>query len=274
VYQISVLTIVGVLSFSLSGLLSESQPEVVEADGTRHAANEESTESPAGKRGRPKPEGLLYRTKARLTSVQEVAQHAGPPLARVYQRLLNLRRQHTDFMVAGEIKEAKKLQRRIAEVERRFRYPAPAPHSINPRVHAIGIYSSREQPVRVRVTDTSAPVVLVLTAYSAACWAVEADDDVQVDFVICTGYHKQTVDGLPLGVPVFSSCYDDRAKDYAYAYGPDRKKWDKLTEFVRKWTGGLEMSTVTGGYYSAQEAYVVGPENADWRIQMLDRDLQ
>ena len=273
-YQISLLVVAGVLSFSVSGLLSESQPEVAETDRARYVPSK----SPAGKRRRPTPEGLRYRTNVMPASGKQTASLNGPPLARVCQKLLHLRRQHTDFIEAGETKQAGKLQRRIAEVERRFRYPVPAPHSINPRIHAIGIYSPREQSVRVRVTDTSAPVVLVLTAYSAACWTVEADDDVQIDFLICTGYHKQTVDGLPPGVPVFSSCYDDRAKDYAYAYayayGPDRKKWDKLTEFVRKWTGGLEISTVTGGYYSAQEAYVVGPENVDWRIQMLDRDLQ
>ena len=273
-HQISVLTIVGVLSFSLPEFLSQTQPESVPVGSSTNAVDAEPSKTFAGKRGRPKPAGIRYRTEARLSSAKATVQHSGPPLARVYQQLLKLRHQHTDLIHAGQTKKAKRLRRRMSEFERRFRYPIPASQSTGPRVHAVGFYRPRQDSVRVRITDSSAPVVLVLTAYSAACWTVEAEDDVQIDFVICTGYHKQTVDGLPKGVPVFSSCYDDRSKDFAYAYGPDRTKWDKLEELVRTWTGGLEVSTVTGGYYSAQDLYVIGPENADWRVQMLDRDVQ
>ncbi len=273
-YQISVLTIVGVLSFSLPGLLNKLQSEPAPSNSSKYAVDADPSKPSSGKRGRPTPEGLRYHTKAKPTSEKESVPITGPPLARVYQQLLKLRQQHTDLIDAGETKKAKRLQRRIFEFERRFRYPVPALQSVDPRVHAIGFYSPRQKTVRVRVTDSSAPVVLVLTAYSSACWTVEADDDVQIEFVICTGYHKQTVDGLPKGVPVFSSCYDDRSQDYAYAYGPDRTKWDKLEKLIRTWTGGLEISTVAGSYYSAQEPYVVGPENTDWRVQMLDRDVR
>ena len=272
--QISLLTIVGVLSFSLSGVLSKSQPEPIPAKSSTYAVDAEPPKTRAGKTRRPTPEGRRYRTRATLAADNKTTEHTETPLARVYQHLLQLRRQHADLIDAGEVKNAKKLHRRISQFERSFRYPVPASPGTDPRAHAIGIYSVRDKPVRVRVTDSSAPVVLVLTAYSTACWIVEADIGVQIDLVICTGYHNQTVERLPPGVPVFSTCYDDRSKDYAYAYGPDRAKWGELEEFVRKWTGGMEISTVAGGYYSAQESYVVGPENADWRVQMLDREVQ
>ena len=85
---------------------------------------------------------------------------------------------------------AKKLAQRIQILEQRFRYPVPAPNHEEPIVHAVGTYSQRDakQPVRVTVTDTSGPIVLVLTPYNAVTWNVEAANDVQIDFIICTGY--------------------------------------------------------------------------------------
>ncbi|GEM_PF-1791301 len=115
---------------------------------------------------------------------------------------------------SGEARRANRLQHRIADIERRLRYAIPAATGANPQVHAIGLYSCNQLPPKVLVTATSSPVVLVLTAYSSAQWAVEAANEVQFDLVICTGYHRQTVVG---GVPGFSYCYDDRTGDYAYA---------------------------------------------------------
>lgn len=223
--------------FSLSGLISESQPEAVETDRSGYVPSI----SFAGMPIRPTPKGLRYRTNVMPASGKPATPVNGTPLARVYQKLLNLRRPHTDFIDAGKTKKAKMLSRRMAEVERRFRYPVSAPHSI----HAIGIYNPRAQQAGVQVTDTSAPVVLVLTAFSAACCVLEAEDDVQVEFVICTGYHRQTIDGLPLAVLVFSSSDDDRVKDYAY--GPDRKKWDMLTDFLRMTSFWRKRTDVTDG---------------------------
>jgi hypothetical protein len=274
VYQISVLIVVGIVSVSLPGVLNISQPEVADENGETYVAGAEPKKTVVRGRGRPKPDGLRYRTRLYPALEKETPRLAGPPLARVYQYLLHLRRQHTDLVDAGEVKKAKKLQRRISEFERRFRYPVPTPQNVDPRVHAVGFYSAGQKPVRVRVTDNATPVVLVLTAYESVTWIIDACDDAQIDFVICTGYHKQIVDGLPQGVPVFSYSYDDRSHEYAYAYGSDRAKWENLEDSVRTWTGGLDVSTVAGSYSATKELYVVGPDDPDWRVQMLDCDIQ
>lgn len=219
---------------------------------------------------RHKPVGNKYRTQSQPAASVPVPLPDGPPLARVYQNLLHLRAQHSVLESSGDIRRANRLLHRIADIERRFRYPIPAAKSASPRVHAIGFYSNSQQPAKVLVTDTSSPIVLVLTAYSSAQWAIEVADQVQIDFVICTGYHRQTVVDLPDGIPVLSYCYDDRAGDYAYAYGSDRKEWNRLEAFVKTQTGGLNLSTATGSYYASKQNYVIGPESTDWRIQMLN----
>ena len=216
---------------------------------------------------------VRYSTHQTIDSKDQQQLPDGPPLARVYQYLLHLRQLHSELLSTGETKQAKKLERRLAELERRFRYPVPAPLSTAPRVHAIGVYQSYESPVKVRVTDASGPVILVLTSYNLATWQVEADEGVQIDFIVCSGYKRQSVANTPKGVPVFTYCYDDRSHDFAYAYGPERSEWDKMETWIKKLTGGHAITTITGNYYALKETYILGPENNDWRIQMLDQDI-
>ena len=219
------------------------------------------------------PSGVRYSTHQTIDSKDQQLLPDGPPLARVYQHLLHLRQLHSELLSTGETKQAKKLERRLADLERRFRYPVPAPSSTTPRVHAIGVYQSYQDPVKVRVTDTSSPVILVLTSYNMATWQVEADEGVQIDFIVCSGYKRQSVAGVPKGVPVFTYCYEDRSHDFAYAYGPERSEWDEMETWIKKLTGGLNITTIIGNYYALKETYFLGPQNNDWRIQMLDQDI-
>ena len=221
----------------------------------------------------PFPNGVRYSSRQTIDSNDQQPLSDGPPLARVYQYLLHLRQLHSELLSTGETKQAKKLERLLAELERRFRYPVPAPLSTAPRVHAIGVYQSYESPVKVRVTDASGPVILVLTSYNLATWQVEADEGVQIDFIVCSGYKRQSVANTPKGVPVFTYCYDDRSHDFAYAYGPERSEWDKMESWIKKLTGGHAITTITGNYYALKETYILGPENNDCRIQMLDQDI-
>ena len=229
---------------------------------------------PVGQRGRPIPNGRRYATVPdSAKSREQPALPQGPALARIYQHLLELRRQHVEAEIQGDDRKARKLSRRINGLERGFRYPVHAVPSTEPRVHAVGFYSSGEHQPRVRVTDSSSPIVLVLTGYSSHSWTVEANEDVQIDFVMLTGYYEQTVSGVPDGVPVFAWSYDRGTHGYAYAYGPDRSKWTKLEEFVVQKTGGLPIATALGSYYSPEKSVVIGPENSDWRLQMLERRI-
>lgn len=203
-----------------------------------------------------------------------VAMLSGRSLPRVYSKLLALRQQHEVTFLRNDIRQAKELARRIEQIERQFRYPIPAPRSAEPRVHAVGYYSSNNNVGHVKVTDTSSPIVLVLTAYDEMEWAVEADDKVQLDFIVLTGYHEQTMCRVPDGVPVFRYAYNTESNGYAYAYGADRSKWTKLDEFVTELTGGLPICTIFGSYYAPKEPAVIGPANERWRVQMLDGQLR
>lgn len=202
----------------------------------------------------------------------EVPRSDATALATVYRKLLELRRQHECLMQQDDHRGAKKLAGRIEDLERRFRYPVPAPNHQEPIVHAVGTYSQRnvKQPVNVTVTDTSGPIVLVLTAYNAVTWNVEAAKDAQIDFIICTGYYDQKIGCIPNGTPVFQYSYYQNAGEYAYAYGSDRSEWGSLEKFVARHTGGLSIQTALGSYYSHDE-YLIGPENVHWRVQMLNQ---
>ncbi|MCA9065640.1 MAG: hypothetical protein KDA96_21375 [Planctomycetaceae bacterium] len=195
----------------------------------------------------------------------------GQALPRVYQRLLAMRRQYAVQTNKTNTRSAKRMRQRIEQVERQFRYPVPAPSHSEPIVHVVGVYTQRpsERPLQVQVTDTSGPIVLVLTAYDEVCWEVVAAEESQIDFIICTGYHQQKIEKTPDGVPVFFHSYDQSSLEYAYAYGSDRSQWGALEDFVRARTGGLAIRTAQGWYYGPERCEV-GPGNTDWRIQMLD----
>gem|GEM_PF-6078411 len=81
----------------------------------------------------PAPNGVRYSSRQTVDSNDQQPLSDGPPLARVYQHLLHLRQLHSELLSTGETKQAKKLERRLADLERRFRYPAPAPLSTTPR---------------------------------------------------------------------------------------------------------------------------------------------
>ncbi|MCA9059420.1 MAG: hypothetical protein KDA85_13020, partial [Planctomycetaceae bacterium] len=205
------------------------------------------------------------------SSVTDEIAIAPADFAVYYQNLLELRRLHAEYVIAEQTRPARRLKERIASLEKQFRYPIPAPEHQEPVVHAVGVYSSHrgDNPIHVRVTDDSGPVVLVLSAYSAVKWDVEVSEGVQIDVVICTGYDHQQVVSIPEGIPVLYFDYEQSSGEYAYAYGADRSKWGELDQFVATQTGGLPITTGLGWYY-APESCEIGPGNVRWRLQMLN----
>lgn len=195
-------------------------------------------------------------------------------LAVVYQQMLALRRQHEDAFQRNNLPVVKELARRILQLETQFRFPVKATLSAEPRVHAVGYYSTLGNIGHVKVADTSSPIVLVLTAYSKVEWAVEADDGVQIDFIMLSGYNGQTISRVPDGVPVFRYAYGTDSNSYAYAYGPDRSKWTEMRKFVARMTGVQSISTIQGRYYAPKEPAIVGPANERWRLQMLEEQFR
>lgn len=199
----------------------------------------------------------------------------GPPLSRFYRVLRQLRHIHASSAAEGNTRFARQVAEQVQRLESRFRFVSQAAVHTEPVLHMVGLYepSTEATPAVVRVTDCSGPIVLVVTAYDATTWQVCLDDEVQVDFVICSGYHRQRVTGLPDGVPVFAYSHDDGAPQYAYSYSGQGADFQPVRNTIRSWTGGLDVATFQGSYSYNGRPFVVGPENPEWRVQMLVHEL-
>lgn len=62
----------------------------------------------------------------------------------------------------------------------------------------------------VAVNHTAAPVVLMLGSYDPTVWHVGWTKGTRIAAVLVSGYHRQVITGLPAGVPVINSTYDNR----------------------------------------------------------------
>lgn len=162
-------------------------------------------------------------------------------LAHVYQTILRQRRALRQSRGIDDRPDRKHRDGMGRSLEFNFRDPHHGPTHSEPRAHAVGVYSqrNRDTPVTVDVTDTSGPIVLVLSGYSENTWCVRVASDARVDLVLATGYEPQHVIGLPDGVPVFRKHYQSAAPDYACAYGPDAAEWQTMAAAVERWTGAF-----------------------------------
>ncbi len=61
---------------------------------------------------------------------------------------------------------------------------------------------NRQYTVDVRVTDTSAPVILGLSGFYRIQWRLHPAPGVKIRRVVLTGYYPQTVTGVPAGAKV------------------------------------------------------------------------
>lgn len=102
--------------------------------------------------------------------------------------------------------------------------------------------------VRVRVTSKHKELVLVLAGWGTTDWELFLDPGIKVKQLILTGMYKQSVKGLPDGVPTVTSFSDSKEAPFEYFVFPDRcaddnpvKNYDGLPRFIKdieKLTGG------------------------------------
>lgn len=115
----------------------------------------------------------------------------------------------------------------------------------NAKVYAAGAYGGKEADfqidqsghqattIQVAVHEPNAPVVLLLGAYEPTVWSVGWTRGTQIAAVLVTGYHRQRLTGLPAGVPVLISSYEDRGPcSYAYVGGEGSNKLNPLAREV------------------------------------------
>lgn len=115
----------------------------------------------------------------------------------------------------------------------------------NAKVYAAGAYSGaradfqidesghQATTIQVAVNQSDVPVVLLLGAYEPTVWSVGWTQGTRIAAVLLTGYHRQRVTGLPVGVPTLVSTYDNRGPcGYAYVGGDGMAKINPMARQV------------------------------------------
>ncbi len=149
-------------------------------------------------------------------------------------------------------------------------------------VHVISIYEStppagvkREAGFApfgictVKVTDTSAPVVLVLTSYARTRWKIELAEGVKLKSVHAHGYRDQWIIGVPAGIKVDEQSFVETRSGLWTSSKPNHKAMSPgFAKSVQKLTG-RPATTFFGTYRARPAAIVLGPGSPAWRTQVL-----
>ncbi|MEQ9073540.1 MAG: serine/threonine-protein kinase [Sandaracinaceae bacterium] len=69
-------------------------------------------------------------------------------------------------------------------------------------LHVFGAYSPVNGTIRVDVSRTAAPLILVLNAYTATRWEIRAAEGVEIEEIIVSGMNQHSVTGAPAGTRI------------------------------------------------------------------------
>jgi hypothetical protein len=130
------------------------------------------------------------------------------------------------------------------------------------RLFAVGFYEGR--PTTVRVTDTSGPIVLAVSSYERVPWTIEVDPGVEVRKIIVGGHEQPQILFSPPNIPVEQHSF--------YTYPNKSDDSGQAVKSLKELTG-LDLATLLGEYRSSGATVLVGPQNAQWRIQEACRGL-
>lgn len=163
----------------------------------------------------------------------------------------------------GDKEYADQLTRRVATLRERLAGKYPAEKNAQPQLHLVGFYNA--DGAVVEVGDSSRPVVLALCAYDPSTWTVKVAQGVNLRRVIVGGYHSQKVKGLPENTRLEIYSHDDRTGGF-HTYKRDDPRYANVARQLQELTD-LDIVTFQGTYQYRGRPVVIGPENADWRIQ-------
>jgi hypothetical protein len=113
-------------------------------------------------------------------------------------------------------------------------------------MHVVGVNRALpKKPVRVDVTRTGKPLVVVLTGHGSVDWQVQASRGVNIERVILAGQGKQRITGLPSKIPVVYRTREGHDQDYFYAYQKESAWYAETVKKLRAMTG-LEVTSFQG----------------------------
>ncbi|MEM9657217.1 MAG: hypothetical protein AAF961_02545, partial [Planctomycetota bacterium] len=184
-------------------------------------------------------------------------------LAQLDVRLAQAERDIERLREAGQEERAAALATRLGVL--RSSLGGQMPKRSDERLFLVGAYESHSSTVRV--TDVSGPITLVVCAYEASTWNIEADDGVDLQRIIVGGYHDQKLTSSPQEVPVDFSVHDQGTGGF-FTYGEYTDGHDGAVERLKQYTP-LPIATLTGAYNAPRSTILVGPEDAQWRAQQV-----
>ncbi len=91
----------------------------------------------------------------------------------------------------------------------------------NTDLYVLGVYAGdmrKHGTVTVFLGAQPRPIAVLLTAYESVDWHIELEPGAQLERVFLSGYHAQSVSGLPSYIPVHSSSYEQHSSRYVYGY--------------------------------------------------------
>lgn len=91
----------------------------------------------------------------------------------------------------------------------------------NTDLYILGVYEGDRHKygkVTVFLGAHPRPIALILTAYESVDWQIELEPGALLERVLLSGYHAQSVTGIPSYIPVQSRSYDQRSPQYVYGY--------------------------------------------------------
>ncbi|MBY0552413.1 MAG: protein kinase [Candidatus Obscuribacterales bacterium] len=184
----------------------------------------------------------------------------------------------------GKSAEADDMQSQLNSFKELYEGQFTNPSDRSTELQMVGVYGptsgrwdSKNGPVvNVHVTYTGAPIVLALTAYESVIWKLSVDPGVRIKQVVTSGYYRQKVDGLPPGVPVWSSSYEERRdtpeangrKPFFYAYSKSEGSFHKAVSALKVMLN-LNLRTFQGQYSADGKTIIVGPSDKIWRAQQV-----
>jgi hypothetical protein len=103
----------------------------------------------------------------------------------------------------------------------------------NMRIYAGGGYAGKKSEVYVAQADKfdvivnspKYPVALILGAYERSDWSVRYTPGTEIVGVFLTGYHDQTIKGLPKNTPLINSSYDNGRRCFSSHYIAMKNIW-------------------------------------------------
>lgn len=134
--------------------------------------------------------------------------------------------------------------------------------STNTEIHAISIYegssnhSGGNHPlstVNVEVKNTGKPIILSLNSYEPVNWNLSLASGANIQEVLLTGYHKQTLAGLPSNVPLKTYSYEE--KNYNSKFNQFGKKLTADSDQMTLLTDNLQALLKSSGKVHYQSIY-------------------